>query len=495
MARIIHEMLEVQDGLLVKNVPLMLPMNAGDKGLATDIGETYFVAMKKLFDERKAIGKLPRFKAGHADESAVIGRVVGMDISEKPWMYVDILTTDPPSIAKFKRGEMPSLSAEFVPNIDFPLLWGVACTQGDMGHFDYEKPDFMPPELTERLKSLNASLVRCAAPKGITMASKPVEKKEEQSKPESQSKPTAVESSGATADAFGTPANQSANGQPASESPKSAPLTPSLEDELMRVQKENQELLLRVANLEKATVKAREDAAAAAAKEFQPDANGKVGPDGKPMMGPDGKPLMDESNPMESQMESATDKSAPTGKPPAKESAAEANPFEKKLAADEIVSKGEVYSAVKRDGLFVILKGDTVIKSYSATSDKQAVLDSMASMEAHVRKDKMTSALTSLKDSGCPVKASTILLKLDASKTLAEMDAEVAKLASIPKWQDVVKGDGAKLGPDGVGLSAAEQVKIYLRDCDANGLDRKIAIVRLSREMPELYEAWTGVQR
>lgn len=464
-----HEMIETQDGLLVRHVPLMLPMNAGDKGLTEALGEPWFAAAKRLFDERKALGKLPRFKAGHADESPVIGRIVGMDISEKPWMYVDILTTEPDAIAKFKRGEMPSLSAEFCASMEFPLLWGVACTQGDMGHFDHEKPDFMPPELTERLKSLNATLVRCAAPKDKTMATKP--------KADAPA-PAAVATAPAV-DGFGTTPSGSA---PAA-APKAPAVAPSVEDELTRVQKENQELLIRVGNLEKAAVKAREDAAAAAAKEFQP-----TDPEGeeKPKLGPDGKPMPDAMGDMKEDA-MADDKDAAAG---------EKSPVagEKKpafLAADELLEKGSVYAAAKRGTSFVVLKGDEVLRTYS---EKTAALDYFTSLESHARKDRLTLALTSLKDSGCPLRASEIMTRLNAAKTDADVEVERVKLASIPKWQDLAKGDGAKLKGDGTALSAKEQVTLYLANCDASGMPRQAAIVKLSREMPELYEAWTGAR-
>lgn len=442
---------KLDSGLLVKRVPIMSYMNAGEKGLEKPIDEAWFKAAVSLFGQRKALGKLPRFKAGHKEEAPVIGRIADLAF-DTPWLYADILITEPEAIKKFERGEMPSLSAEFVPSMEFPLLWGVACTHGDMGHFDIEKEDFMPAELLEQMKGLSAgSLIRCAAPV-----------KTEKSQP---------------SDPYGKPANQ--NAQPSPETP---------EQELERVRKELDEALVRIGNLEKAKVKVEEDARAAAAGEFEPEE--------KPESGEED--AMPEEMPKEGMMKEA----APAAEKKVEEkkekvelaSAANATvqgQLKPEGTAEEVIAEGNPYKVTKRGDKFCVLKKSTgeQLKCYS---DKEAAVDYFQALESAMHKEKLSATLVTLKDSGCPVKASEILARLSAAATPEEFEAEKVKLASVPKWTDVAKSDGAKLKADGTGLTASEQVKLYFSDCDSKGMTRKQAVLKLAKENSELYKAWTG---
>lgn len=393
-------------GLLVRDVELMMPMNAGDKGLDKALSDSWFNSAVKLFNERKALGKLPRFKDGHRNEAPVIGRVTDLRYAA-PWLRGDILITEPNAIAKFERGEMPSLSAEFVASEEFPLLWGVACTQGDMGHFDWEKEDFAPAEVIEAMKGLKAApLIRCAAPKD-------------------QMQKSPATGAAKPSDAYGAPGNQTPMGdEPKQEDPES-------EDEKVRMKKELTEALQRIGDLEKGLKQAQDAARAAQAKPpVQEDAA--------------------EDPNKEMPMDAAEKKDMPMGDKSMMESAPAAKkPEEKQVAA----------------------AAETPIVNLQS---------------------KLTLSLVKLKDSGCPMKAADILTRLLEAKTPEEMDAKVEEMKSIPKWQDLAAGDGAKVDKSGKALPVAEQVKLYLSDCDGKGLSRKDAIIKLSKEHKELYKAWTG---
>jgi hypothetical protein len=437
---------KIAEGLLVYDVPLMLPMLKGEHGVAINIDESWFASAIKLFDERKRLGKFARYKEGHSPEAAVIGHLVALRFNS-PWLVTDILITDPVAIAKFDRGEMPSLSAEFVDSAEWPLIWGAASTAGDMAHFE-EKPDLMPEELAEKLKTLGANMIRCAAPKDATKSATPT-------------KPAAA------SDAYGAPANQHPAGE---EKPAESP---DEEDEKVRMQKELTEALQRIGDLEKGLKQAQDAARAAQAK--------------PPVEAADKEeemPMSDaEKNPMEA---------PPAGEKPVEKGAVPAEkPAEKKLAADETIESGVVYSVVKRDEKFcVVLKASNETKK--GYNDKEDAVDYLRVLETLAHQTRLTAAVKTLKDAGCPLKVDTILAKLSATKTPEEFDKEMTELKFVPKWQDLASGDGAKVDKTGKALSTQEQVRLYLSDCDGKGMSRSAAIIKMSKEHKELYKAWTG---
>lgn len=147
---------KTQDGLLVRNYPVIGYMKAGEHAQVNiDLDAEYFDGQKALFDQLKAENKLPRFGASHAPGAEVWGRVVDYRRAGE-WNNLDILITNPEAQAKFERGEIPSLSAELVPSKELPLLWAVSATGKDQAQFDIGKPDFMPPEIAARLAKLSS---------------------------------------------------------------------------------------------------------------------------------------------------------------------------------------------------------------------------------------------------------------------------------------------------------------------------------------------------
>ena len=442
-----YETKKIAEGLLVLDVPLMLPMLKGEHDVRINIDEKWFGDAIRLFDERKRLGKFARYKAGHATEAPVIGHLTSLQF-KAPWLYTTILITEPDAIAKFERGEMPSLSAEFVDSQEWPLIWGAASTAGDVAHFE-EKPDMMPKELSDRLKSLGAGLIRCAAPK-------PEEKK-------SASAPSAP----AQSDPYGAPANQTPTGEAKPEEDVDS------EDEKVRMKKELTEALQRIGDLEKGLKQAQDAAHAAQAK--PPVLEDAADKEEMPMSDAEGKEMPMGDKPV-------------AGEKPAEESKP-AKPFEKKLAADEVLETGESYSVVKREEKFCVLLKGELKKSFAEQAD---AVDLFNAFEVNARQTKLMGALKTLKDSGCPLKVEAILTKLTAAKTPEAFESELTALKFVPKWQDLASGDGAKVDKSGKALPASEQVKLFISDCESKGMTRAHAIVKLSKEQKELYKAWTG---
>lgn len=172
----------VKEGLLVRNVPVMMDVAEGEHpGVLSDKEIDQMLAQ---FETRKAFGKLPRYLYIHGGDP--IGFIVGAK-RHGPWVYCDILITDPAYQAKYNQGNLPSMSAEVYTfaNGHPPLLWAVASTGGQMGQFDIEKPDAMPDELRDELSkmvtsagsmakfSADGKFHRCAQPKEQKMSDSP----------------------------------------------------------------------------------------------------------------------------------------------------------------------------------------------------------------------------------------------------------------------------------------------------------------------------------
>lgn len=413
---------QLAEGLLVKDVELMSYMLPPEKGLTEPIDEGWFEAAVKLFDERKANGKLARVKLGHKAEAPVIGRVVRLEF-RKPWLRGDLLLTEPSAIEAYKRGEFPSLSSEFVALKSYPLFWGVALIGGDAGHFDEERPDFVPEELSEKLKALSASIKRCSV-----VPAEPAEEK------------------------------------------------PGVE----QTRKQLEEALLRISNLEKALQQQ-------AAKEMSEKAGQYEEPADK----------QTKENPMAEESKQAAPEKAEEGTlakepAPVEEPAASAEEKEpKKELAAEVLAEGE-HKLVKLGAEIRVLAKTGEVKIVFPLDKEAYAREYFTVLEHRTATKKLLDAVKSLKDTGCPVQVGEILTRLTAAKSEAEFESVVTTLKSIPKWQDLAKSDGAKLDASGKSLTAQEQVKLFLAKCDSEGMPRNKAVLKLAKENPELFKAWTG---
>lgn len=412
---------QIAEGLLVKDVELMSYMLPPEKGLTEPVDEGWFDAAVKLFNERKANGKLARVKLGHKAEAPVIGRVVRLEF-RKPWLRGDLLLTEPSAIEAYKRGEFPSLSSEFVALKSYPLFWGVALIGGDAGHFDEERPDFVPEELSEKLKSLSASLRRCAV----------------------------------------TPVQEDTAEQSGVE----------------QTRKQLEEALLRIANLEKALQQQ-------AAKEMSEEAG--------EYEEPADKQAKEKSMAEESKQADASEQEKAPAEQSKQESSAlgEKGENEKKELAAEVLAEGE-HRLVKLGSEFQVLTKKGEVKISFPLDKESTAREYFTILENRTAQQKLLDTVKSLKDSGCPVQVSEILTRLTAAKNETEFETAVTALKSIPRWQDLAKSDGVKVDANGKALTANEQVKVFLSKCDSEGLPRNKAVLKLAKENPELFKAWTG---
>lgn len=147
MARV-YESEHHDRGLLVRNVELMTTLKQSDRSeLQQDIGEPWLHAAIGRFEQDKSEGRLPKLFRGHnrKDKAApVIGRIDSLRLQNN-WLVGDMLLTEPKAIEQFKRGEMPSRSAEFNPGRNF--FKGLSLLEGHEGHFDDKLPELVPGAL------------------------------------------------------------------------------------------------------------------------------------------------------------------------------------------------------------------------------------------------------------------------------------------------------------------------------------------------------------
>ncbi len=148
----------VDEGILVFDVPVMSLLGKDERPdfrMVADIGGEWFRKAMNTFRDLKAMGKLPRLLRRHNKptlEADVIGRLLELRW-EEPWLKADALVTDPEAIDQVKRGELPSLSAEFTP--DRFYLWGLSLIGGEEGHFDRELPDLLLKDEEVNTKKLS----------------------------------------------------------------------------------------------------------------------------------------------------------------------------------------------------------------------------------------------------------------------------------------------------------------------------------------------------
>lgn len=114
----------------------------------------------KTFEDNKVKGKLPYLWDRHNSEDVpalVIGRLDNLRIQEldgKPWLFAEVIITDPAHQQKFLDGKSPSKSVEFQP--DNFYMRGLSLLDGFEGRFDFEIPDFVPEGLYEELVAMGA---------------------------------------------------------------------------------------------------------------------------------------------------------------------------------------------------------------------------------------------------------------------------------------------------------------------------------------------------
>ncbi len=128
---------------------LILPDERPDFDLDENgIDEAWMLRAVQTFELRRSKRKFPRLLLRHNGEGFATAPVIGKQITlrwEAPWLRGNALFTNPQAIGMMARGELPSRSAEFVPETAF--LWGLSFIQGGEGHFDEELPDFELAEM------------------------------------------------------------------------------------------------------------------------------------------------------------------------------------------------------------------------------------------------------------------------------------------------------------------------------------------------------------
>lgn len=165
-----HTTFNGRHAVRVFNVPLMSFCTDEDprfSGTGVKCDEAWFQQVIHTFRYRVAKGKagahlLLRHNDPFIGPAETIGRLENLRWVE-PWLTADVLLTEPKSIEKFLRGELPNSSAELYAESAF--LWGLSLIDGQEGHFSEEKPDFLPgsditdvleADLSEQLSALSA---------------------------------------------------------------------------------------------------------------------------------------------------------------------------------------------------------------------------------------------------------------------------------------------------------------------------------------------------
>ena len=162
------------DSLLIPNVPFMNMIGPDERSdLGVEIGPQWFDKAMSLYEVMKAKGKRPRLMRRHNTEylpADVIGRLLRMR-REGAGLAADLLVTNPEAQDAIARGEMPSISAEFYPDMHY--VWGLSFTMGEEGHFDEELHD-LEVELVDSDDPELAELLQLKSGRKVTMKSLPV---------------------------------------------------------------------------------------------------------------------------------------------------------------------------------------------------------------------------------------------------------------------------------------------------------------------------------
>lgn len=134
-------------GLLVRNVDIASFVAKGEREVPYDLDSTFYRDVITKFDDRRAKGKIGAYLFQNHG-GPIIGRWVKLNW-DGAFLTGDCLITNPASIAKFERGELPEISAD----IDLPRRFFVGASLLDHeGHFSEEmKSQTIPKELQAAL--------------------------------------------------------------------------------------------------------------------------------------------------------------------------------------------------------------------------------------------------------------------------------------------------------------------------------------------------------
>lgn len=130
------------DGVRIDDVVVMSTIFPDERFVGGTVDEDTLDGFAKTFELGASKGKRPRVLLNHnqhEQEADVIGFLVGMRRVGR-WLVVDMEISNPSAIGKMARGELPSLSVEFVFETRF--IWALSFISGAEGHFDEELPDF-----------------------------------------------------------------------------------------------------------------------------------------------------------------------------------------------------------------------------------------------------------------------------------------------------------------------------------------------------------------
>ena len=137
--------------LVIKDVEVMTTLAMEERPELIKLGRGIDMAWLRktieVFEQLKATGKRPFLLLRHnkKDRAAeVIGRLDNLHLANN-WIVADVLVTNPDTIEKIKRGEMPNRSPEFSPGRN--LIWGLSLIEGQEGHLDSRLPELVLKEL------------------------------------------------------------------------------------------------------------------------------------------------------------------------------------------------------------------------------------------------------------------------------------------------------------------------------------------------------------
>jgi hypothetical protein len=137
--------------ITVYDMEIMGTLRAGVRGpKAIDI--KWLRNSVDVYKRWQALGRNMLLLLGHNDfknnrQAPVIGKLYDPFVDEPRGLLIAKRThvTDPNAVNKFKRGEFPTRSSEFIP--DAGLVWGLSMLEGFPGHFDSQWNETTFPEI------------------------------------------------------------------------------------------------------------------------------------------------------------------------------------------------------------------------------------------------------------------------------------------------------------------------------------------------------------
>lgn len=159
-----YRFIEGPDGVLIRNVNYIRPIARGERGelrkAGLDLDGEFFAAAAAKYNAAAAKGRAFPVTLDHRGKR--VGRIMGQRLTHRngqPTFAMDLLLTDPDTIARWKRGELPEISADV--DLEKREVYAASVLESGFGHLGFDDfgtqfvPEGMAVALSERGANIN----------------------------------------------------------------------------------------------------------------------------------------------------------------------------------------------------------------------------------------------------------------------------------------------------------------------------------------------------